>query len=201
MTKISFGENPVRPCERSWACAMGFSGIDWLDDNRLILDHTPEVGNTYKLQIPGKFFALPGETITVHWFPSNIHINGVDDSNVSELEGLCFLTGSVHACETEEKTVVFRPEKITLPDDLLKLQSRLVAESDTLAESQRYEFTFGRFKYVSFSMQSDVVSDYLFLDDHLIMLNHSVFSDDYFWIGNGELSSEYEHLLFSDSRK
>ena len=185
---ITFGENPERPKPRSWSVGMGFSWSEWLDDKGLILSQPPQLNRQYEVRFPGDFVAHLDETITLRWLPWNSSINGIEQSNVEELTQLRFATGTVVASGTTDKTIVFQPDKIVFPMDLLELEPRIVDETDTLAECQRWENSIGRYKHVGFDMQSNVTSEYVFLDGQLVMLEHTVFGDAHFWIGNGTLS-------------
>ena len=185
---ISFGKNPERPKPRLWANAMGFSLTEWLDSDGHILNKPPAVNNSYLIRLPANFIASADETITLHWRPADSSINGFDQSNIEELAQLRFATGSVSRPNTSDKTIVFQPRTIRFPNELLSLSARPVSETDTLTDCQRWEHSFGRYKCVEFNMESNVTSQYVFLDEQLIMLEHSVWADAHFWIGNGKLT-------------
>ena len=97
------------------------------------------------------------------------------------------------------KPFLFTPESIEFPEDLLSLESRSVTETDTLMETQRYVTSFERFTCISFNLEGDVASEYIFLDGHLVMLEHSIFGDAHFWIGKGKLLHEMKQkILLTD---
>ena len=197
--EISFGKNPIRPKPRTWASAMGFSWAEWIDDDGHILDQKPRLNKPYKIRLPANFIASIGEKITLRWHPADSSINGFDESNVADLKRLIFTTGSVHSCNEDEKHIVFQPEAIIQPEDLLSTECRSVDELDTLTGCQRWEYSFERYKCIEFSMEGDVSSQYIFIDDHLVMLEDCVWRDAHFWIGNGRLQPKLARKIFATS--
>ena len=197
--EISFGKNPIRPKPRAWAIAMGFSWTEWIDDEGHILDQYPQLGKSYKIRLPANFISSIGEEITLRWQPADSSINGFDESNVAELKRLIFTTGSVHSCNESEKYIVFQPQTIIRPEDLLSLESQSVDELNTLADCQRWEYSFERYRCIEFSMEGDVSSQYFFIDDHLVMLEDCVWRDAHFWIGNGRLQPKLARTIFANS--
>ena len=195
--EISIGKNPVRPKHRAWASAMGFSWTEWIDDYGHVLDDMPQLGEPYKIRLPSNFVASIGEEITLQWLPADSSINGFDESNVADLARLLFTTGSVNSCNEEERSIVFQPETFIRPEDLLSTECRCVDESDTLADCQRWEHSFERYKCIEFSMEGDVSSRYIFIDEHLVMLEHCVWGDAHFWIGNGKLQTRFAQKIFA----
>lgn len=167
---------------------MGFSWADWLDEDGLFLNQIPELGRQYKIRLPANFVAVDFDNVTFHWLPADSAQNGFDETNIAELAELRFVTGRVSPTEEPEQAILFVPETIESPQDLLALDCKPVVESDTLMDCQRYGYSFERFMSVEFSMEGDVTSRYVFLDEQLVMLEHCVWGDAHFWIGNGSLS-------------
>ena len=195
--EISFGKNPKRLKPRAWASAMGFSWAEWLDDDGLVLDEMPRVGEPYKIRLLANFFASTGEEITLRWLPADSSINGFDESNVADLTRLIFVTGTLHSCNKQDKTIVFQPATIIRPEELLSTECRSVNESDTLAGGQRWEHSFDRYKCIEFSLEGDVSAQYFFIDDHLVMLEDCVWGDAHFWIGNGRLQPKFARKILA----
>lgn len=188
---ISFGKNPQRPKLRSWAVDQGFSWIEWLNSEGHVLNKAPQVNERYSIRVLADFVASVGETITLSWLPADSSINGFDQSNIAEIKQLRFLSGTVSPSSDIEKAFVFEPVAVRTPLDLLALESRPITLTDTLTDCQRSEYSIGRFRHVEFSMEGDVTSRYVLLDDQLIMLDHCVWSDAHFWIGNGKLTPPF----------
>ncbi len=175
---------------------MGFSWADWLDENDHFLDQTPEVGRQYKIRLPANFIATDLGAITFRWLPADSAQNGFDKTSIGELAELKFLTGAISPTDGPEPAVLFVPEQIQSPEDMLTLDCRPVEESDTLMDCRRYEYSFERFVCIEFSAEGNVSSQYVFLDSQLIMLEHCVWGDAHFWIGNGSLSPSLAQKIF-----
>ena len=195
--EFSIGRNPVRPKPRDWAIGAGFSWTEWIADDGLVLDEPPQLGKQYRIRLPANFVASIGEDVVFRWLPSNSSINGFDESNVADLTRLAFTIGSVISCNKDEKNIVYQPETIIRPEDLLSKECRAVKESDTLTDCQRWEHSFENYKCIEFSMEGDVSSQYIFVDNHLVMLEHCVWGDAHFWIGNGRLQSKFAKKIFA----
>jgi len=185
---ISFGKNPIPPSTRPWARSMGFSWADWLDKDGLFLNQIPELGRQYMIRLPANFVAVDLNSVTFHWLPADSAQNGFDEANIAELAELRFVTGRVSPTQEPEQAILFVPDTIESPKDLLALDCKPVVESDTLMDCQRYDYSFEQFRYVEFSMEGDVTSQYIFLDSQLVMLEFRVWHNAHFWIGNGNLS-------------
>ena len=126
--------------------------------------------------MPANFIASEPKGINFYWLPADSAQNGFDKTNICELAELKFVTGAISPIGGPEKAVLFMPEKIESPEDMLELDCKPVEELDTLMACQRYEYSFERFVCVEFNMQGDVSSQYIFLDSQLIMLEHCVWS-------------------------
>lgn len=194
---ISFGKNPLPPDARSWANRSGVSWAYWLDQSDHILDQTPELGREYKLRLPANFIATDFNNVTFQWLPADSAQNGFDDGNISELAELRFATGRIRPIDGSEQALLFTPELIESPQDMLEQESKPVTELNTLMGGQRHDYEFERFVCVEFDFEGDVSSQYIFLDSQLIMLEDHVWHDAHFWIGNASLSPQLTRKIVS----